>query len=65
NLNLIERLWRLMKKEVLGNEYYPTFAAFRTAILGFLDNIGDYHAKIASLITDKFDIIGVSNPQPP
>ena len=65
NLNLIERFWRLMKKEVLGNEYYPTFAEFRTAILGFLDNISDYRAKIASLITDKFDIIGVSNPQPP
>jgi transposase len=65
NLNLIERFWRLMKKEVLGNEYYPTFAEFRTALLGFLDNISKYKVKIASLITDKFDIIGVSNPQPP
>jgi len=54
-----------MKKEVLGNQYYPTFAEFRTAIPGFLDNIADYQAKIASLITDKIEIIGVSNPQLP
>lgn len=65
NLNLVERSWRLMKKEVLGNEHYPTFAEFRTAITGFLDNIADYQAKIATLITDKFEIIGVSNPQIP
>lgn len=65
NLNLIERSWRLMKKEALGNEYYPTFAEFRMAITGFLDNIADYQAKIATLITDKFEIIGVSNPQIP
>jgi transposase len=36
NLNLIERLWRFLKKTVLYNTYYEKFADFRNAILNFL-----------------------------
>jgi transposase len=39
NLNLIERLWRFMKRRVLDNKYYPTFSAFRTAFEDFFANI--------------------------
>jgi transposase len=63
NLNLIERLWRFVKKQALWNRYYPTFAEFRTAVIGLLDNIAGYHSEIASLITDKFNFIGVANTQ--
>ena len=31
NLNLIERLWKLFKKQVLYNRYYESFDAFRKA----------------------------------
>ena len=32
NLNLIERLWKYVKKECLYSEYYDTFAKFKAAI---------------------------------
>ena len=32
NLNLIERLWKLVKKECLYSEYYETFNDFKGAI---------------------------------
>ena len=33
NLNLIERLWRFLKKIVLYNRYYERFVDFKEAIL--------------------------------
>jgi uncharacterized membrane protein len=63
NLNLIERLWWLLKKTTLWNEHYPTFAAFRAAISGFFDQLDAYRDQLASLTTDKFRFIGVSNAQ--
>src|SRR5205823_7813161 len=39
NLNLIERLWKFVKKQVLYGRYYATFAEFRAAIDGCLDQI--------------------------
>jgi transposase len=65
NLNLIERLWLLLKKKALWNRYFPCFADFKAAIDGFFDNISDYRAEIASLITGSFHYIGASNPQAP
>jgi transposase len=32
HLNLIERLWRLVRKECLYSHYYATFPEFRTAL---------------------------------
>jgi transposase len=33
NLNLIERLWRFVKKEVLYSRYYETFASRKWVVL--------------------------------
>jgi transposase len=38
NLNLIERLWKLMRKKVINNIYYEKFADFKRAILAFFSN---------------------------
>jgi len=35
NLNLIERYWGFLKKRILMNRHYETFALFKTAILEF------------------------------
>jgi transposase len=63
NLNLIERLWWFFKKKTLWNTYYPTFAAFRTAIERFFETLDQRSAELASLITDKFHLIGHLTPQ--
>uniref|UniRef100_UPI00403F38B1 transposase n=1 Tax=Bernardetia sp. Wsw4-3y2 TaxID=3127471 RepID=UPI00403F38B1 len=39
NLNLIERLWRLMRKKVMDYNYYDTFEKFRTNVLAFFQHI--------------------------
>lgn len=43
NLNLIERLWKFVKKEVLYNENYKDFNAFCKAISGCLNETDTTH----------------------
>jgi transposase len=55
NLNLIERLWRFMKRKAAYGRYHPTFADFRTAIQDVLERVPTTHAtKLASLMTLNF-----------
>jgi len=55
NLNLIERLWRFMKRKAAYGKYHPTFADFRAAIEEVLDRVPTTHAdKLASLMTLNF-----------
>jgi transposase len=55
NLNLIERLWRFMKRKASYGRYHPTFADFRAAIQDVLDRVPTTHAtKLASLMTLNF-----------
>jgi len=55
NLNLIERLWKFAKKQVLNSRQHKSFADFRLAIDRCLDELGTTHQKkIASLMTLKF-----------
>ncbi len=55
NLNLIERLWKFVKKEVLTCRYYEDFTGFKAAIVECLEGIqGDHKAAVASLLTLNF-----------
>src|ERR1700675_4857915 len=45
NLNLIERLWKFVKKQVLYGRHYATFADFRAAIDGCLAKIPTDHRE--------------------
>jgi transposase len=55
NLNLIERLWKFVKKEVLTCRYYEDFTRFQTAIVECLEGIeGKHRDAIASLLTLNF-----------
>lgn len=57
NLNLIERLWKFMKKKILYNQYYEKFDAFKKAILGFFAGIQQYKSELDSLLTNKFQLL--------
>lgn len=62
NLNLIERLWRFVKKEVLFCRYYEDFGRFKAAIVACLEGVEGKHKKaIASLLTLNFQTF--ENPQ--
>jgi transposase len=55
NLNLIERLWKFVKKDVLTCRYYGDFARFKAAIIDCLEQVeGKHREAIASLLSLKF-----------
>ena len=55
NLNLIERLWKFIKRDVLYGRHYSNFTEFRRAIDGCLDSIPTKHRdQLASLMTHNF-----------
>ena len=55
NLNLIERLWKFLKKDCLYAQQFAAFANFRARIETCLSQLGTTHkAKLAKLMTLKF-----------
>jgi transposase len=55
NLNLIERLWKFVKKQCLYSKYYPDFAPFKQAITDCLSQTHSQHKPaLDSLLTLKF-----------
>src|SRR5512135_186252 len=53
--NPIERLWKVVRKEVLTCRYYGDFARFEAAIIECLEQVAGEHSEaIASLLTLKF-----------
>ncbi len=55
NLNLIERLWRFIKREALYGRYHEKFADFQAAVIRTLDLLPTRHAeKLASLMSFNF-----------
>ena len=56
NLNLIERLWRFIKKEVLYNEFYSNFDKFKKSINSCIDKINEkcFETELNSLMNLKF-----------
>ncbi len=57
NLNLIERLWKFMKKQVKRNHFYATFEQFVTTIQSFLANLSEYADELATLMVENFEIM--------
>jgi transposase len=55
NLNLIERLWKFVKKQCLYSNYYSDFAPFKQAITDCLSQTHSCHkTALDSLLTLKF-----------
>lgn len=57
NLNLIERLWKFMRKKLLKSWYYDTFAAFKTAVLNFFEGIAAHADELKSFIGTEFHLL--------
>jgi len=55
NLNLIERLWKFVKKQALNSRRHADFAEFRYAINHCLDRTTtDHDAELTTLLAHKF-----------
>jgi transposase len=57
NLNLIERLWKFMRKKVINTIYYAEFKTFRDAILNFFNTIGQYQNELKQFIGTKLHLL--------
>jgi len=57
NLNLIERLWKFVKKQCLYSHYYADFASFKAAIVQTLSETDTRHkSALDSLLTMRFQV---------
>jgi len=55
HLNLIERLWRFVRKECLYSKYYADFSSFRAAISTLIDTADlNQKERLKSLMSWKF-----------
>jgi transposase len=55
NLNLIERLWKFVRKECLYNKYYDDFSLFKQSISDCLSQTTTHHRPtLCSLLTLSF-----------
>ncbi len=56
NLNLIERLWKFLRKTAL-NRWFKTFEAMQEAVSGVLDPLSDYRRELETLMAQNLDIV--------
>lgn len=57
NLNLIERLWRFLRKKIINGYYYQTFSEFKEQIINFFSGIKNYSEELKSLMTIRFALV--------
>jgi transposase len=55
NLNLIERLWKFLRKEAL-QRWHTTFEEMQQAVAAVLDHLERYEEQLASLMTERFHV---------
>lgn len=57
NLNLIERLWKFMRKKLFKDKYRSTFAKFKKSVIAFFVGLDEHRDKLATLLTEKFELV--------
>lgn len=56
NLNLIERLWKFLRKKAM-RAWYQTFEEMQQAIANVLDHLDKYTAELDTLMTERFRLV--------
>jgi transposase len=56
NLNLIERLWKFLRKRALSR-WHKTFETMQVAVAELLDHLSDYRQELDTLMTEHFHIV--------
>ena len=57
NLNLIERLWKFMRKRFCKDKYRSTFTEFKTQLDDFFADLDKYRNELVTLLTEKFELV--------
>jgi transposase len=56
NLNLIERLWKFLRKHAL-QQWHATYEAMQAAVARVLDHLQDYREELKSLMVERFLLV--------
>jgi transposase len=56
NLNLIERLWKFLRKHAL-QQWHATYEAMQAAVTRVLDHLEDYREELTTLMTERFHLV--------
>ena len=56
NLNLIERLWKLLRKHAL-QQWHATDEAMQEAVAKVLDHLENYREELTALMTERFHLV--------
>jgi transposase len=56
NLNLIERLWKFLRKHAL-QQWHATYEAMQAAVAKVLDHLEDYREELTALMTERFHLV--------
>ncbi|MFH1196612.1 MAG: transposase [bacterium] len=59
NLNLIERLWKLLRKKVMNNRYFETVIKFRDTVFDFFESIDEMRSELETFIGNKLHLFPV------
>ena len=59
NLNLIERLWKLLRKLKINTTFYESSKDFKNAVMGFFENINLYKQEIKHSVGTKMHLLHV------
>lgn len=57
NLNLIERLWKFMRRKLFKDKYRSTFAEFKEQLKAFFADLDKYRDELSTLLTEKFQLV--------
>ncbi len=60
NLNLIERLWKFTRKNIINLNYCEKFETFTSNIKNFFENIKDYKLDLKQFIGEKFHLFNLT-----
>ena len=62
NLNIIERLWKFVKKKSLNSKYYEKFSEFQESILDALKKSNEeWQEELSSLLSLNFQMFPIEN----
>ena len=57
SLNLIERLWKRLRKKAINARFYRTKEEFRRAVMNLFEHIADYKEELKPLLTLNFRLV--------
>lgn len=60
NLNFIERLWKYMKKYIIGVKYREKFKEFEADVRYFFDNIHQYEKELRQFVGTELRLVKVT-----